>query len=499
MYDNNIVIIGSGLGGLCCGAILAKNGYKVTILEQGTQAGGCLQCFTRHGVKFETGMHFIGSASPGQTLDRMFRYLEVSDHITLSPLSPEAYDVIFLGGERFEFANGRERFIDKMSSYFPKERDNLVHYFDLVEEVAHASTLHSLRHAESDAALNTRYQLMALDEVLESVTTDRMLANVLVGNLPLYGARRHRTPFATQAFITDFYNQSSYRLAGGSDTLSHALIATIERYGGEVRTRSKATKILCDDSHATAVEVNHSQILPTGYVISDAHPIRTLELLDTHLLRPAFRQRINAMPQGIGCFTVYLHFRDDSVEYMSNNFYAYSGDSPWGCEDYDAETWPKGYLYMHMCHEAGTRYAKSAVILSYMHYDEVRRWAGTRPGRRGADYEEMKRAKAEHLLDALEVQFPGTRKNILHYHTSTPLTYLDYTGTANGSMYGVEKDITLGAACRVPHRTRIPNVYLTGQNINSHGALGVLVGSIVTCSEFVPAAAILNQIMESNR
>ena len=186
MYDNNIVIIGSGLGGLCCGAILAKNGYKVTILEQGIQAGGCLQCFTRHGVKFETGMHFIGSASPGQTLDRMFRYLEVSDHITLSPLSPEAYDVIFLGGERFEFANGRERFIDKMSSYFPKERDNLVHYFDLVEEVAHASTLHSLRHAESDAALNTRYQLMALDEVLESVTTDRMLANVLVGNLPLY-------------------------------------------------------------------------------------------------------------------------------------------------------------------------------------------------------------------------------------------------------------------------------------------------------------------------
>ena len=55
------IIIGSGLGGLSTGVILAKNGYDVTILEQSGQIGGCLQCFQRDGVKFETGMHFIGS------------------------------------------------------------------------------------------------------------------------------------------------------------------------------------------------------------------------------------------------------------------------------------------------------------------------------------------------------------------------------------------------------------------------------------------------------
>ena len=56
-----VVIIGSGLGGLSCGVILVKNGYHVTVLEQGAQAGGCLQCFVRDGAKFETGMHFIGT------------------------------------------------------------------------------------------------------------------------------------------------------------------------------------------------------------------------------------------------------------------------------------------------------------------------------------------------------------------------------------------------------------------------------------------------------
>ncbi len=70
-----VIVIGSGLGGLSCGYILQKNGYDVTVLEQGMQIGGCLQCFTRKGVKFETGMHFIGSAAEGQTMNKVMRYL----------------------------------------------------------------------------------------------------------------------------------------------------------------------------------------------------------------------------------------------------------------------------------------------------------------------------------------------------------------------------------------------------------------------------------------
>ena len=38
--QEKVVIIGSGLGGLSSGVILAKNGYDVTVLEQGNQIGG---------------------------------------------------------------------------------------------------------------------------------------------------------------------------------------------------------------------------------------------------------------------------------------------------------------------------------------------------------------------------------------------------------------------------------------------------------------------------
>ena len=480
-----VIIIGSGLGGLSCGVILARRGYDVTVLEQGTQVGGCLQCFTRRGGKFETGMHLIGSASEGQTLDRLLNFLEVKPDITLSQLDPTGYDVVSLCGQHFRFANGREAFIEQMGSYFPSQRDALVRYFDLVDKVASASSLHSLKHVETDAAVNMEYQMRTINEVIDEVITDPLLAKVLVGNLPLYAAEKDKTPFSTHAFIMDFYNQSAYRIVGGSDQVAASLVKTIGRYGGQVLTRSKATKIVCDDTQATHVEVNGEKLLETDIVISDAHPMRTLELLDTNLIRPAFRKRINAIPQTVGGFSVYLRFKDGEVPYMNSNFYGYIQDSPWGCEQYDEASWPKGYLYMHLCHEPQPKFAKTGVILSYMQMADVERWKGTRVGHRGDDYEAFKREKAERLITAVEQEFPGLRDKLEDYYTSTPLTYQDYTGTEGGSMYGIAKDVSLGAACRVPHRTKVPNLLQTGQNINSHGILGVIVGTIVTCTEIL--------------
>jgi len=208
MSKKRVIIIGSGMGGLSCGVVLAKNGYDVTVLEQSAQIGGCLQCFYRHGQHFETGMHFIGSAGEGQTLDMLLRYLEVRNDIQLSALDTTAYDIVSLGDRRYRFPNGREAFLDQMSSYFPHQRQQLTDYFNLVERVASASTLHSLKHADHDNAINATYQLKSINGVIDSIITDPLLSDVLVGNLPLYAAEKDKTPFSTHAFIMAFYNQN---------------------------------------------------------------------------------------------------------------------------------------------------------------------------------------------------------------------------------------------------------------------------------------------------
>jgi all-trans-retinol 13,14-reductase len=134
-----------------------------------------------------------------------------------------------------------------------------------------------------------------------------------------------------------------------------------------------------------------------------------------------------------------------------------------------------------------------------MQYDDVLKWEGTSVGHRGQDYEQFKKLKAEKLIASVEKEFPGLRDSIQSYYTSTPLTYRDYTGTEAGGMYGIARDITLGPAARVHHRTKIPNLLLTGQNVNSHGILGVLVGTVVTCGELISSEEIIRQMTESTK
>lgn len=490
--SKQVVIIGSGLGGLTTAYILQKNGYDVTVLEQGVQAGGCLQCFIRNGAKFETGMHFIGSALPGQTMHRMMDYFGMLDDVQLSQLDVTAYNTVSLAGQQFEFANGREAFVEKMAAYFPKEKDNLCRYVDIVESIASASTLNSLTSQQRDMAANTEYQLRSINNVLDELFNDQMLKNVLVGDLPLYAAELDKTPFSQHAFIMDFYNKSAFRVKGGSDAIAVSLIKSIKQMGGRVLTRKKVTKIHCDETHAIGVETQDEQFYSADVVVSTIHPVRMLELLDTRLIRPAFRQRIKSIPNTAAGFAVYVKFKEGAMPYMNTNYYGYAADTPWNCETYTTSEWPKGFLYMH---GAG---GGSAVVLSYMNMADVAQWAGTKVGHRGVAYENFKRRHAERLIAEVEKHKPGFASAIESYYTSTPLTYLDYTGTESGSMYGVAKDIALGAAGRVPYRTKVPNLLLAGQNVNSHGMMGVLVGTIVTCSELVPAEQIFRQIETIN-
>jgi Phytoene dehydrogenase and related proteins len=492
------IIIGSGLGGLSCGVILAKNNFDVTVLEQEAQLGGCMQCFCRNGAKFETGMHFIGSADKGQTLSRLLHYLEVDKDICLNRLDPLGYDVISLGGEHFRFANGKRPFIEQMARYFPKEKDNLIKYYDLVEQIANASSLHSLGQT-SNLTINTEYQTRSINDVLEQLIKDPMLRNVLVGNLPLYAAQQNKTPFSSHAFIMDFYNQSAFRIVGGSDNIGLSLANTIRAKNGTVLTNKRVVHIDCSNIRAKGVTTADGEFYPADIIISDTHPMRTLEMLDTNIIRPIYRKRVNNIPNTISCFAVYLKFKPNVVPYMNSNFYCYKNDSPWDCENYDEISWPKGYLYMHFCHKQEPVFAENGIILSYMSMKEVQKWENTLVGHRGADYELFKQQKARKLLNEVEKSFPELKNNVEHYYTSTPLTYRDYTGTQDGSMYGVIKDVSIEAAYRVSHKTKIPNLLLTGQNTNSHGALGVLIGTIVTCSELLSAERIYKQVMESNK
>ena len=494
------IIIGSGLGGLSTGVILAKNGYDVTILEQAKQVGGCLQCFQRDGAKFETGMHFIGSLNDGQILSNYLNYLEIKDKIVVNSLDKNAYDIVSLNGEKFAFPNGREAFIEHFSERFPNQRKNLERYCELVSEVASLSPFRDLKYIDDETLLKGNDLLFkSLNEILDGTITDPLLRDVLVGNLSLYSAERDKTPFAVHAFIFDFYNNGAFRIVGGSDTIAKSLTDVLLSHDGRILTRQKVMKIVVENKTARGVITGDGKFHAADVVISDINPKQLIDLVDDTVFSEAYKSRIRDIQNTSSVFSLYLHFKDSEMPYLNSNFYGFQSVTPWEMTGKVDDKWPQGYLYMHHCHENSPAFAKSGVILSYMSMDALAKWEDTSIGHRGVDYERFKQEMAERLLDVVERDFPGLRDKIADYHAATPLTYRDYTLTPDGSIYGLAKDVNKGITGRVSYKTKVPNLLLVGQNINSHGMLGVLVGTMIVCSQLIGEQEVRRQMIEANR
>ena len=495
---DKVLIAGSGLGGLICGYIAAKNGYEVTIFEKNAQIGGCLQTFTRKGVKFDTGMHYIGSMEEGQIMYKFFKYLGLLNDVRISPLNRDGFEVISFGGKNYKYAIGMENFVNILAQHFPDNRDDIQRYIDKLKKIADASPLYNLQNINTNNFIDTEYVTTSVNDFIASCTDNPKLRNVLAGNLPLYAGVKDKTPIYVQALMSNFYIQSAYRIVGGSDNIALSLAKSIEGFGGKVYTNAEVEEFVCDEKQMTKIRLKNGQEFEGHYFISNIHPQATISKIQSPLLRQVYRQRIENMENTISNFTVFLVFKKNTVNYLDYNYYYYDNENLWDLENYQPEEFPLNYLYMHQAVEQGQPYAESAQIIAYMRYDEVKKWENTTIGKRGKEYEDFKKEKAERLINKVSEQFPNLKDSILSYYTSSPLTYRDYTATTNGSMYGIVRDKNYPIQTRISQRTKIPNFFFTGQNINSHGILGVTIGAITTIAEIVDKNNIIKQIEDND-
>lgn len=135
-------------------------------------------------------------------------------------------------------------------------------------------------------------------------------------------------------------------------------------------------------------------------------------------------------------------------------------------------------------------FTESFTAITYMDFNEVKEWEHTlntvaNPQERNRYYEEFKRHKAEIFLNRLEEKIPNLRDFIDICYTSSPLSYQDYIGITGGSMYGYRKEANNPMKSFFSPRTKIRNLFLTGQSVNMHGFFGVTIGTFNTCSEIL--------------
>ena len=478
-YD--VVIVGSGLGGLECGFILAKRGMKVVILERQHQPGGCMQSFMRHGELLDTGMHYVGGIGEGGCLYAPFKYMGLMD-LPWQHLDPTGFDRVTIGDRTFCYAEGHEAFVETLAKDFPKEREGLVKYCTVMCEVCDHLYDAILPRDEVDFFTQSLFASSTYD-FLHETFHDELLINVLSGSSLKMELAKDTLPLYNFAQGNNSFIQGSYRLRGDGNLIVDRLMEQIKAMGGEVICDAEVEELIEKDGQLVAARCKNGEIYEGSYFISNAHPAVTVDMVkESTKMKKVYKNRIHRLENTYGMFTTSLIIKPGTLKYFNWNQYIYQKPNVWTYFNEDGPV--QGCLISCRCPIEGDD-ARILDILTPLPWEKISQWADTTVGHRGEEYKAMKERLYNECVALAERFIPDLHNKVEAHYTSTPLTYRDYTLTPNGSCYGVRKDYHNPMMTLLSAKTPIPNLFLTGQSLTLHGLLGVTMTSLFTVSELI--------------
>ena len=485
-YD--AVIIGSGLGGLECAHILSKAGMSVLLLERGTQAGGCLQSYRRHGLAFDTGFHYVGGLDKGQSLHSAFRHLGLL-RLPWQRLDNH-FDRVTIGNQTFSFAQGYDAFVETLTVAFPAERDALNKYADMLKQCGEQQFDALNPQTEESSVLSRLFETSAYQYLTETFH-DPLLINVLCGTSLKMELRKESLPLFTFANGNGSFIERSWRLKGDGSLIINSLADGIRMHGGEIICNAEVRELVEKDGKLVHAVCSNGEIYEGTIFISNIHPAVTCNLVkQSSRMKKVYRSRITHLENTFGMFTVSLRIKPQTLRYFNWNQYIYKEPDVWA---FHLKNNPvSGVLVSCRIPEDGSKYVQQVDLLTPMNWSECEQWSHTEVGRRGEDYKAMKKRVADECITLAERFIPGLRDRITGCYTSTPLTYRNYTLTPEGSAYGLRKDFRNPMITLLSPRTPIPNLLLTGQNLMLHGLHGVTMTALFTCAEVLGKEPIWN-------
>ncbi len=498
IYD--FVIIGSGIGGLTCGALLSKKGFSVLILEKNNQIGGCLQIFSRDKNIFDTGVHYIGGLQPGGNLNRFFNYLGILKDLKIHPLNEDGFDVMyFQDGSTYAFGQGYDRFKSQLKKDFPNESQAIDIFCDQIKNVCTYFPLYELK-TTSEFNYNNQPDILTLNtkSFLEEITKDERLIAVLGGTGLLYGLDEE-TPFYVLALIMNSFILGSYRISDGGSHIAKAMVKVIKSQGGEVLKRKEMTHAEVDENRSVQrVFMKDGTSYSGKHFISNLHPNDTIRLFGTQHFLNAYKNRISKLENTPSSFVVYLSLKPNKIKYFNHNYYWHRSNQVFSFIK-NKETWPNVLFIACGHHSKNEDYTTSMSITTYMDFQEVEEWSTSyntvfEKNTRNQAYEAFKRLKEKQILEVLTQVFPDIHEAIEAVYSSTPLTYRDYLGNKDGNLYGIAKKSSLPLETNIQARTKLPNLFLTGQNTVFHGILGATISGFVTAFHFIDREEVINEI-----
>jgi all-trans-retinol 13,14-reductase len=459
------VIIGGGLSGLLAGTLLSVKGLKICILEKNKNIGGNIQPFNRLGYTFDTGMHFFGAAAKGQIQNEFFKILQIDEDIVLN-FNTKGFKCV-MDDKVYEIPVGFTDYENKLIEYFPGEKKGIKKYIALIKKITDELTIDSVYSSEQ----KLEYMETGLDDFLNSITGNNDLKKVLKFNGLLYNGDNTKCSLYIHAVITGSFLLSIVEFKKGTADFIEVLKSKIIARNGKIETSKNVISYDISNDRIISCKTSDGCCYKAETYLFSGHPFLLTENRYKEMIKSARVKRIKMMENTPGAFSIYVIMKKNSFKTL------------WAPEFHFLKSISGQSLLLHTPKSnVDCDFARTVKIMMLMNIHEIPGFDDMLLYKRTQKYKSFKKNKAEEIFDIIEKQYPGFKQNIIRYYTSTPLTAYDYSGSYEGSCYGIMHDHKHYFSTLIPYKTNLNNLYLTGQNINFHGMLGVSITTLMTCS-----------------
>jgi ferredoxin-NADP reductase/phytoene dehydrogenase-like protein len=483
--EADVVVIGSGMGGLAAARTIAQfGGKRVLVLEQHYTLGGMTHEFSRAGrYRFGTGLHYM-SASAGPFLGFM-----TDGRVQLSPL-PDEYDALHFPGFDFAVPATKERFRERLKERFPAEADAIDAFFrttrwamaGLTARNVFASFPAGVRKAGApivERLFPSTFRSLR-DQVSRSFRDPRLRA-VLAARWGLYGTPPASSAFGYHAAVPlTFFMEGTAHPVGGPQELNRVVLEILQRYGVVLRSRQRVHEVVVEGGKVAGVDVEDAATgrryrVRTDTVVSAAGVRNTYALIGkSHELAELSEERSAVM--------LFLGLDRSPAEF------GLRGENHWfmpDLDEHDGVQRPPGegtlYVSFASLNNPAARF-HTVELLELVDPKVVDQWRGTPENERPDSYRKFKDELTGRLIARLEERWPGFRERIAFAELATPLSFETYQHSVRGSFYGLAATPQRLRSARAGCRTPVKGLFVAGQDAWGSGVVGALAGGLMAAN-----------------
>jgi all-trans-retinol 13,14-reductase len=477
----DVVVVGGGLGGLISGALLAKKGKSVTLIEQHSIVGGYATTFKRGEFTVEVGLHEMDGLYEKDLKWKIFDELGVTENIEFIRV-PQFFK--FKKGDlSVEIPDSFREAENILVEKFPNEKKGIEKFFKKIYKIGDEvdrlpEPTNYLKMALYLPIFPLLFPSIVFDakktvgELLDSIISDETLKQVLTGNVAYY----HHDPYALSLLFfgiaqASYFKGGGHYIKGGSQKLSDYLRDVILQNGGEVILKHRVNKILVENGEAVGVQYKKKrgeevfEIRTETVIFNGAIP--NLPDMLPQKEREKIEKSIRDLEISPSISTLYLGF-DRPLKELGNGSYStmfYSIDSKFG--DVSGDNWN---LCDYSQIDAGINpEGKSFAVM--IEVDFMKNWENLSK----EEYKKRKEERVEYLVGKLEKEIPDVREHIIYSEFATPKTNMRYTLNRDGAIYGYAQTPKQSMLNRLQNRSPIKNLlYASAWTMPGGGFTGAM-------------------------